>query len=53
MSNAYKPKTPVPASAGIDNKNDIFAESSLLKFNILAAVIIIPDLLTPGISANT
>ena len=46
--NAYKPKTPVPAKAGIDIKNEIFAASSLLKFNILAPVIIIPDLLTPG-----
>ena len=34
---------------GIDNKNDIFAESTLLNFNSLAAVIAIPDLLTPGI----
>ena len=34
---------------GRDNKNDIFAESNLLKFKILAAVRVIPDLLTPGI----
>jgi hypothetical protein len=37
------------ASIGIDNKKDIFAESTLLKFKNLAAVIAIPDLLTPGI----
>ena len=47
---AYRPKTPVPAKAGIDIRNEIFAASSLLKFNTLAPVIIIPDLLTPGIS---
>ena len=34
---------------GIDNKNDIFAESTLLNLSNLAAVIAIPDLLTPGI----
>ena len=34
---------------GIDNKKDIFAASNLLKFSNLAAVIAIPDLLTPGI----
>ena len=49
--NVYKPNTPVPAKAGIDIKNEIFAASSLLKFSILAAVIIIPDLLTPGTKA--
>ena len=50
---AYKPNIPVPAKAGIDIKNEIFAASCLLKFSILAAVIIIPDLLTPGIKART
>ena len=34
---------------GIDSKKEIFADSILLKFRILAAVIVIPDLLTPGI----
>ena len=34
---------------GIDNKKEIFAESTLLKFKNLAHVIVIPDLLTPGI----
>ena len=33
---------------GIESKKDIFAESNLVKFNNLAAVIAIPDLLTPG-----
>ena len=37
---------------GIDKRNDILAESTLLKFDILAAVITIPDLLTPGIRDN-
>ena len=35
---------------GIDSKKEIFAESVLLNFKILAAVITIPDLLTPGTS---
>ena len=42
------PKIDTAARAGIDNKKEIFAESYLLKFKILAAVIVIPDLLTPG-----
>ena len=53
LINLYKPKVPVPASAGIDIKNEIFAASSLLNLNILAPVITIPDLLTPGIKART
>ena len=35
------------------NKNDILAASNLLKFRSLAAVIVIPDLLTPGTKDNT
>ena len=35
---------------GIDNKNEIFTESTLLKLKNLAPLIVIPDLLTPGIS---
>ena len=35
---------------GIAVKKDIFAESTLLKFNNLELVIVIPDLLTPGIN---
>ena len=41
------------AKVGIDKKNEIFAESYLLKPNNLPEEIVIPDLLTPGISANT
>ena len=40
------------AKIGIDNKKDIFADSSLLNPKILAAEIVMPDLLTPGISDN-
>ena len=39
--------------AGIARKNEIFAESYLLKPKSLPAVIVIQDLLTPGIKANT
>mgnify|MGYP001337320557 CR=1 FL=1 len=46
----YKPKIDTAPKIGIDNKKDIFAASTLLKFNNLAAVIVIPALLTPGIS---
>ena len=41
------------AKVGIDRKNEIFAESTLLNPNILPEVIVIPVLLTPGINANT
>ena len=41
-----------PINAGMDNKNEILLESNLLNLKILAAVIVIPALLTPGISAN-
>ena len=44
------PNIDTAANIGIDNKKDIFAESTLLKFQNLAAVIAIPDLLTPGIN---
>ena len=44
----FNPKIETAANVGIDNKNDILAESYLLNFNILAPVIEIPDLLTPG-----
>ena len=47
---SFKPNTDTAAKVGIDNRKDIFAESYLLKFNNLAAVIVIPDLLTPGIN---
>ena len=44
------PKRETTARVGIDSKKEIFTESYLLNFNNLAAVIVIPDLLTPGIS---
>jgi len=40
------------AKAGIEIKKDIFAESVRLKFKNLAAVIVMPDLLTPGTKDN-
>ena len=45
----FKPKIETAPNVGIDNKKDIFAESNLSKVSNLAAVIVIPDLLTPGI----
>ena len=48
----FKPKNDTAASVGIENKKDIVAESTLLNFKNLAAVIVIPDLLVPGISDN-
>ena len=44
----FNPKKLTAASVGIERRNEIFAESTLLNFKILAAVIDIPDLLTPG-----
>ena len=44
----FNPKIETAVKVGIDNKNDILAESYLLNFNALAPVIAIPDLLTPG-----
>ena len=44
----FNPKIETAAKVGIDNRNDILAESNLLNFNILAPVIEMPDLLTPG-----
>ena len=45
----FTPKTVTAASIGIDNKKDIFVESNLSNLRNLAAVIAIPDRLTPGI----
>ena len=45
---SFKPKKLAPPKAGIESKKDILLESYLLNFNILAAVIVIPALLTPG-----
>ena len=38
---------------GMDRKKEIFAESNLLKPKNLPDVIVIPDLLTPGINDST
>ena len=48
----FKPNKDTAPKVGIDNKNDILAESNLLNFKNLAAVIDIPDLLTPGTKEN-
>tara|TARA_B110000967_G_C18863243_1_gene551259 strand:- start:86 stop:229 length:144 start_codon:yes stop_codon:yes gene_type:complete len=42
--------SPTAVKVGIDIKKEIFEESVLLKFKNLPAVIVIPDLLTPGIN---
>ena len=47
------PNIETAAKVGIDNKNEILAASYLLNLNILAPVMVIPDLLTPGINDNT
>ena len=44
----FKPNKETAPRVGIESKKDIFAASNLLKFKNLAAVIEIPDLLTPG-----
>ena len=49
---SFKPRKLAPAKAGIESKKEIFPESTLLKLNNLAAVIVIPALLTPGINAS-
>ena len=46
---SFKLSALAPAKAGIDSKKEILLESTLLNFKILAAVIVIPALLTPGI----
>ena len=47
-----KPYKLTAPKVGIDNKKDILADSNLVNFKILAAVIAIPDLLTPGTKDN-
>ena len=44
----FKPKNDTALKTGIEIKKEIFAASTLLKFRSLAAVMAIPDLLTPG-----
>ena len=48
----FIPNNDTAPKVGIDSKKDIFAASILLNLNNLAAVIVIPDLLTPGIRDN-
>ena len=50
LTKLFNPNMETAANVGIDNKNDIFAESYLLNFNNLPPVMAIPDLLTPGIN---
>ena len=47
------PKIVIAPKVGIDSKKDILAESYLSNFKNLAAVIVTPDLLTPGINDIT
>ena len=49
----FTPNIETAANVGTDSKKEIFAESTLLKFSNLAAVIVMPDLLTPGIKEKT
>ena len=49
----FIPKIDTAPKIGIESKKDIFAESVLSNFKNLAAVIAIPDLLTPGIKDKT
>ena len=44
----FIPKNDTAPQIGIEIRKEIFAASVLLNFNNLAAVIAIPDLLTPG-----
>ena len=48
----FIPKIDTAAKVGMDNKKEIFAESNRLKPNNLAALIVIPERLTPGINAR-
>ena len=45
----FTPKIETAPKIGIEVRNAIFPASTLLKLSNLAAVIAIPDLLTPGI----
>ena len=45
----FNPKIDTAPKVGIESKKEILDASNLLKFNSLPAVIVIPDLLTPGI----
>ena len=52
VAKSFKPNIETAPSVGIDSKKAILAASNLLKFKKRAAVIDIPDLLTPGIRAS-
>ena len=52
LTKSAKPNMETAPSVGIDSKKAILAASNLSKFKSRAAVIDIPDLLTPGISAS-
>ena len=49
----FMPNIETAPRVGIESKKEIFAESNLLKLSNLAADIVTPDLLTPGINDNT
>tara|TARA_Y100001958_G_C21240175_1_gene567659 strand:- start:2522 stop:2773 length:252 start_codon:yes stop_codon:yes gene_type:complete len=46
----FIPNIETAPKVGIESKKEIFDASYLLKFKNLAAVIVMPDLLTPGIN---
>ena len=44
----FKPKKDTALKIGIESKKETFTASALLKLKSLAAVMAMPDLLTPG-----
>ena len=48
----FNPNNVTALKVGIESKKEILAESNLWNLRILAADIVIPDLLTPGIKDN-
>jgi hypothetical protein len=53
LNASLRPRKLAPAKAGIDNKNEILLDSALSNFKNLAAVKVMPALLTPGTKART
>ena len=49
----FMPNIETAAKVGTDSKKEILAESILLKLSNLAAVMVMPDLLTPGTKEKT
>ena len=49
---SFNPRNLAPAKAGTESKKEILLESTLLNFKIIATVIVMPALLTPGMSEN-